>query len=65
MIDQRILPRRFEYVYCADLADMVDAIRSMSIRGTYGIGKRTGMTDGSISATWTYDSRRRTISTLQ
>ena len=33
MIDQRVLPRRFEYLHCSTLNEMIDAIRSMAIRG--------------------------------
>ena len=33
MIDQRILPRRFEYLHCGTMDEMIDAIRSMAIRG--------------------------------
>jgi methylthioribose-1-phosphate isomerase len=33
MIDQRILPRRFEYVFCSSLDQMVLAIKNMTIRG--------------------------------
>ncbi|MBA4385091.1 MAG: S-methyl-5-thioribose-1-phosphate isomerase [Anaerolinea sp.] len=33
MIDQRRLPRRFEYLHCQTLDEMVEAIRSMAIRG--------------------------------
>ncbi|MRS02813.1 S-methyl-5-thioribose-1-phosphate isomerase [bacterium] len=33
MIDQRRLPRRFEYLHCQSLDEMVNAIRSMAIRG--------------------------------
>lgn len=33
MIDQRILPRRFEYVLCGSADEMVEAIRNMTIRG--------------------------------
>ena len=33
MIDQRILPRRFEYVYCQTLDEMINAIQTMAIRG--------------------------------
>ena len=33
MIDQRRLPRRFVYLHCHTLDEMVEAIRSMAIRG--------------------------------
>ncbi|HCS40626.1 MAG TPA: S-methyl-5-thioribose-1-phosphate isomerase [Anaerolineaceae bacterium] len=33
MIDQRRLPRRFEYLHCQTLDEMIEAIRSMAIRG--------------------------------
>lgn len=33
MIDQRILPRRFEYLHCQTLDEMIEAIQSMAIRG--------------------------------
>ncbi len=33
MIDQRRLPRRFEYLHCQTLDEMVEAIRSMAVRG--------------------------------
>lgn len=33
MIDQRRLPRRFEYLHCQTSDEMIEAIRSMAIRG--------------------------------
>ncbi len=33
MIDQRVLPRRFEYLECKNLDEMIGAIQSMAIRG--------------------------------
>jgi methylthioribose-1-phosphate isomerase len=38
LIDQRVLPTRFEYVRCTDAADVADAIRSMVVRGAPAIG---------------------------
>jgi methylthioribose-1-phosphate isomerase len=38
LIDQRILPARFEYVSCACAAEVADAIRSMVVRGAPAIG---------------------------
>lgn len=33
LIDQRVLPRRFECVFCDDLEEIIDAIKTMAIRG--------------------------------
>jgi methylthioribose-1-phosphate isomerase len=38
LIDQRLLPARFEYVSCASAAEVADAIRSMVVRGAPAIG---------------------------
>jgi methylthioribose-1-phosphate isomerase len=38
MIDQRLLPSRFEYVACGSAAEVAAAIRSMVIRGAPAIG---------------------------
>jgi methylthioribose-1-phosphate isomerase len=38
LIDQRILPARFEYVRCDSAADVAQAIRSMVVRGAPAIG---------------------------
>ena len=38
LIDQRILPQRFEYVRCRSAAEVADAIRSMVVRGAPAIG---------------------------
>jgi len=38
LIDQRLLPARFEYVSCSRAADVADAIRSMVVRGAPAIG---------------------------
>jgi methylthioribose-1-phosphate isomerase len=38
LIDQRILPGRFEYVRCRSSADVAAAIRSMVVRGAPAIG---------------------------
>jgi methylthioribose-1-phosphate isomerase len=38
LIDQRILPQRFETVLCRDAAETADAIRSMVVRGAPAIG---------------------------
>jgi methylthioribose-1-phosphate isomerase len=38
LIDQRILPARFEYVSCTNAADVADAIHSMVVRGAPAIG---------------------------
>ena len=38
LIDQRLLPQRFEYVACASAAEVADAIRSMVVRGAPAIG---------------------------
>ena len=38
LIDQRLLPARFEYVRCTDAAEVADAIRSMVVRGAPAIG---------------------------
>ncbi len=33
LIDQRVLPRRFEHIYCKNSAEMIQAIQNMTIRG--------------------------------
>jgi methylthioribose-1-phosphate isomerase len=38
MIDQRLLPNRFDYVTCRSAEEVADAIRSMVIRGAPAIG---------------------------
>lgn len=38
MIDQRVLPWRFEYVACRRAADVAESIRSMVVRGAPAIG---------------------------
>ncbi len=38
LIDQRLLPARFEYVRCTNAAEVADAIRSMVVRGAPAIG---------------------------
>jgi methylthioribose-1-phosphate isomerase len=38
MIDQRLLPNRFDYVVCRSAEEVADAIRSMVIRGAPAIG---------------------------
>jgi methylthioribose-1-phosphate isomerase len=38
LIDQRVLPHRIETVRCADVPEVVDAIRSMVVRGAPAIG---------------------------
>jgi methylthioribose-1-phosphate isomerase len=38
MIDQRLLPHRFEYVACRSTEEVADAIRNMVIRGAPAIG---------------------------
>jgi methylthioribose-1-phosphate isomerase len=38
LIDQRILPARFEYVSCTSATEVADAIRSMVVRGAPAIG---------------------------
>jgi methylthioribose-1-phosphate isomerase len=38
MIDQRILPARFEYVTCNSAAEVAEGIRSMVVRGAPAIG---------------------------
>jgi methylthioribose-1-phosphate isomerase len=38
LIDQRLLPNRFDYVVCRSAAEVADAIRSMVIRGAPAIG---------------------------
>ena len=38
LIDQRILPERFEYVRCGSAAEVAAAIRSMVVRGAPAIG---------------------------
>jgi methylthioribose-1-phosphate isomerase len=38
LIDQRLLPQRFEYVTCSDAAETAAAIRAMVVRGAPAIG---------------------------
>jgi methylthioribose-1-phosphate isomerase len=38
LIDQRLLPSRFEYVSCTAAAEVAVAIRSMVVRGAPAIG---------------------------
>jgi methylthioribose-1-phosphate isomerase len=38
MIDQRVLPSRFQYVSCSDAAEVAQAIRDMVVRGAPAIG---------------------------
>ncbi|HMH19385.1 MAG TPA: S-methyl-5-thioribose-1-phosphate isomerase [Burkholderiales bacterium] len=38
LIDQRLLPTRFEYLSCTSAAEVADAIRSMVVRGAPAIG---------------------------
>jgi methylthioribose-1-phosphate isomerase len=38
LIDQRLLPRRFEYVACAGADEVAEAIRAMVVRGAPAIG---------------------------
>jgi methylthioribose-1-phosphate isomerase len=38
LIDQRLLPQRFEYVVCSDAAETAAAIRDMAVRGAPAIG---------------------------
>jgi len=38
LIDQRLLPARFEYVRCKNAVEVADAIRSMVVRGAPAIG---------------------------
>jgi methylthioribose-1-phosphate isomerase len=38
LIDQRLLPGRFEYLSCTSAAEVADAIRSMAVRGAPAIG---------------------------
>jgi methylthioribose-1-phosphate isomerase len=38
LIDQRLLPHRFEYASCASAAEVAEAIRSMVVRGAPAIG---------------------------
>jgi len=38
LIDQRLLPSRFEYVRCTNAAEVAEAIRSMVVRGAPAIG---------------------------
>jgi methylthioribose-1-phosphate isomerase len=38
MIDQRVLPVRFEYVVCSSAAEVAEGIRSMVVRGAPAIG---------------------------
>lgn len=38
MIDQRMLPRRLDYVYCQTAEEMAEAVRTMAIRGAPALG---------------------------
>src|SRR5882672_12066750 len=38
LIDQRLLPTRFQYLSCTSAAEVADAIRSMVVRGAPAIG---------------------------
>jgi len=38
LIDQRLLPQRFEYLACTGAAEVADAIRAMVVRGAPAIG---------------------------
>jgi len=38
LIDQRVLPARFEYLSCASAAEVAEAIRAMVVRGAPAIG---------------------------
>lgn len=38
MIDQRVLPARLDYVVCADVLSVAEAIRNMTVRGAPAIG---------------------------
>ncbi|MEJ5201972.1 MAG: S-methyl-5-thioribose-1-phosphate isomerase [Anaerolineales bacterium] len=38
LIDQRLLPGRFEIVTCASVTDVIEAIRNMTVRGAPAIG---------------------------
>src|SRR5262245_12233906 len=38
LIDQRLLPGRFEYLSCTSAADVAVAIRAMAVRGAPAIG---------------------------
>lgn len=53
MIDQRRLPRRFEYLHCQTLDEMVKAIRSMAIRGApaLAVAGAYGMVLAALKAT--------------
>ncbi len=53
MIDQRRLPRRFEYLHCRSLDEMIDAIRSMAIRGApaLAVAAAYGMVLAALKAT--------------
>ncbi len=42
MIDQRLLPFRFELLACATAADTAEAIRTMAVRGAGAIGAAAG-----------------------
>jgi methylthioribose-1-phosphate isomerase len=43
MIDQRVLPRRQEFVTCRDYLEVAEAIRNMTIRGAPAIGVAAAM----------------------
>ena len=38
LIDQRLLPRRFKYIYCEDVEQLWQAIRTLAVRGAPAIG---------------------------
>ncbi|MGH8730034.1 MAG: S-methyl-5-thioribose-1-phosphate isomerase, partial [Burkholderiales bacterium] len=38
LIDQRVLPQRFEYIRCTSASETADAIRNMVVRGAPAIG---------------------------
>jgi len=38
LIDQRVLPARFEYLSCSSAAEVAEAIRTMAVRGAPAIG---------------------------
>jgi methylthioribose-1-phosphate isomerase len=58
LIDQRLLPQRFEYVACATAGDVASAIRDMVVRGApaigcaaaYGIALEAARPSGSLDA---------------
>ena len=38
LLDQRLLPHRLEYVRCASVVQVIDAIQTMIVRGAPAIG---------------------------